>query len=181
MIPLDVFGSESVTANLLYQVRWRDGVTCLHCCSDRTVRNGSYREFQRYLCENCDRTFNDKTGTIFTHSKVALSRWLFSIYLFLRFNTSLRQLQFEINVTQNNPPAHRVLQQSTRRAFPRSRWPVEINEMYVSAGKKAASAMVGRARVACPRASALISNDHQCYSRKSWSRTAIRDSSESRR
>jgi len=90
MIPRDVFGSESLAADLLQQVRWRDGVSCLRCRSDRPVRNGSYREFQRYLCENCDRTFNDKTGTIFAHSKVALRWWLFSIYTFLRFNTSLR-------------------------------------------------------------------------------------------
>ena len=28
-------------------------------------QNGSYGPFQRYLCKNCDHTFNDKTGTIF--------------------------------------------------------------------------------------------------------------------
>jgi transposase-like protein len=98
MIPLDVFGSESLAADLLEQVRWRDGVECPRCRSDRTVKNGSYGAFQRYLCKNCDRTFNDKTGTIFAHSKVALRKWLFSIYAFLRFNTSLRQLQREIGV-----------------------------------------------------------------------------------
>ena len=80
MILMDVFGSESVTADLLQQVRWRDGVTCPRYRSDLTVRNGSYRAFQRYLCKDCGRTFNDKTGTIFAHSKVALCRWLFSIY-----------------------------------------------------------------------------------------------------
>ncbi len=74
MIPLDVFRLESVAADLLEQARWRDGVTCPRCRSDRTVSNGSYREFQRYLCKNCDRTFNDKTGTIFAHSKIALRR-----------------------------------------------------------------------------------------------------------
>ncbi|WP_367176315.1 IS1595 family transposase [Haloarcula rubripromontorii] len=112
MIPLDVFGSESVAADLLEQVRWRDGVTCPRCRSDRTVRNGSYREFQRYLCKNCDRTFNDKTGTIFAHSKIALRRWLFSIYAFLRFNTSLRQLQCEIEVTHKT--LHRRIERFAR-------------------------------------------------------------------
>ncbi|TKX51736.1 IS1595 family transposase, partial [Halorubrum sp. SP3] len=52
MIPLDVFGSESVAADLLQQVRWRDGVSCPRCRSDRTVRNGSYGQFQRYLCKD---------------------------------------------------------------------------------------------------------------------------------
>ena len=33
MIPLDVFGSESVAADLLQLVRWRDGVSCPRCRS----------------------------------------------------------------------------------------------------------------------------------------------------
>jgi transposase-like protein len=137
MIPLDVFGSESVAAALLQQVRWRDGVTCPRCRSDRTVRNGSYRAFQRYLCKNCDRTFNDKTGTIFAHSKIALRRWLFSIYAFLRFNTSLRQLQCEIDVTHKT--IHRRIERFARALDAPSLdlvGPVEIDEVYVSAGKK---------------------------------------------
>ncbi|MUV61935.1 IS1595 family transposase [Halobacterium sp. CBA1126] len=137
MIPLDVFGSESVAADLLAQVRWRDGVTCPRCRSDRTVRNGSYREFQRYLCKNCDRTFNDKTGTIFAHSKIALRRWLFSIYAFLRFNTSLRQLQCEIEVTHKT--IHRRIERFASALDAPSLdlvGPVEIDEVYVNAGKK---------------------------------------------
>ncbi len=99
MIPLDVFGSESVAADLLQQFAGVKVLPVLAAVPDRPVRNGSYREFQWYLCKNCDRTFNDKTGTIFAHSKVALRRWLFTLYAFLRFNTNLRHLQCEIEVT----------------------------------------------------------------------------------
>jgi len=165
MIPLDVFGSEAVAANLLQQVRWCDGVTCPRCRSDRTVRNGSYREFQRYLCKNCDRTFNDKTGTIFAHSKVALRLWLFSIYAFLRFNTSLSQLQYEIGVTHKT--VHRRIECFTRALDAPSLdlvGPVEIDEVYVSAGKKVASAIKSRARVGCPRVGAehMMVTSHPC-------------------
>ena len=137
MIPLDVFDLESVAADLLQQVRWRGGVSCPRCRSDRTVRNGSYREFQRYLCKNCDRTFNDKTGTIFAHSKVALRRWLFSIYAFLQLNMSFRQLQCKIEVTHKT--IHRRIERfaSALDAPPLDFvGPVEIDEVYVSAGKK---------------------------------------------
>jgi transposase-like protein len=102
-----------------------------------TVRNGSYGHFQRYLCKDCDRTFNDKTGTIFAHSKVALRKWLFSIYAFLRFNTSLRQLQREIEVTYKT--MHRRVERFARALDAPSltlEGPVEIDEVYVSAGKK---------------------------------------------
>ena len=137
MIPLDTFGSESVAADLLQQVRWRNGVECPRCQSDRTVRHGSYREFQRYFCKRCDRSFNDKTGTVFAHSKVALRKWLFSIYAFLRFNTSIRQLQAEIDVSYKT--IHRRVERFTR-ALDAPHLdlvgPVEIDEVYVSAGLK---------------------------------------------
>jgi transposase-like protein len=150
MITLDVFGSKSVAADLLEQVRWRDGVTCPRCRSDRTVRNGSYRELQRYLCKNCDRTFNDKTGKIFAHSKIALQRWLSSIYALHQFNTSLRQLQYEIEVTHKT--MHRRIERFARALDAPSLdlvGPVEIDEGYALPGRKAASATPGRARVAC--------------------------------
>ncbi|WEL26861.1 IS1595 family transposase [Haloferax volcanii] len=158
MIPLDVFGSESLAADLLQQVRWRDGVECPRCRSDRTVRNGSYGAFQRYLCKNCDRTFNDKTGTIFAHSKVALRKWLFSIYAFLRFNASLRQLQREIGVTYKT--MHRRVERFTR-ALDAPQLdlvgPVEIDEVYVSAGLK------GRERDQEPRSRGLSTRGRGSY------------------
>ncbi|WP_254529868.1 IS1595 family transposase [Natrinema gelatinilyticum] len=158
MIPLDVFGSESVAADLLQQVRWRDGVTCPRCRSDLTVRNGSYGHFQRYLCKDCDRTFNDKTGTIFAHSKIALRRWLFSIYAFLRFNTSLRQLQCEIEVTHKT--IHRRIERFARALDAPSLdlvGPVEIDEVYVSAGKK------GRERDSWSRSRGLSTRGRGTY------------------
>lgn len=58
MIPLDVFGSE-----------WFAGVTVLPVpAAVLTERSETAdREFQQYLCKNCDRTFDDKTDTIFAH------------------------------------------------------------------------------------------------------------------
>ena len=55
--------------------------------------------YQRYLCKNCGRTFNDKTGTIFAHSKLSLKEWYFTIYVFLRFNTSIRQIEAELDLS----------------------------------------------------------------------------------
>jgi len=137
MIPLDASASESVAADLLQQVRWRDGVSCPRCRSDRTVRNGSYGHFQRYLCKDCDRSSNDKTGTVFAHSKIALRKWLFSIYAFLRLNTSLRQLQCEIDVTYKT--IHRRVERFAEAFDAPSldlRSPIAIHELYVSAGLK---------------------------------------------
>lgn len=75
MFPIGQFVSESAAADLLQQVRWRDGVYCPCWRSDWTVKNGSYRAYQRYLCNDCGRTFNDNTGMIFAHSKLPMMEW----------------------------------------------------------------------------------------------------------
>lgn len=97
MIPIKTFVSERRAANLLAQVRWRGGVYCPRCRTESPIRHGSYRVFQRYRRKNCDRTFNDQTGTVFEHSVVALWNWFLAVYTYIRFNTSLRQLDVEID------------------------------------------------------------------------------------
>ena len=137
MFPMSRFVSESAAADLLEQVRWRDGVECPRCRSDLTVRNGSYRVYQRYLCKNCGRTFNDKTGTIFAHSKLTLKEWYFAIYVFLRFNASLRQIEAELDLSYRTV-RRRVERFARALDAPAIRLsgPVEIDEVYVSAGLK---------------------------------------------
>jgi len=151
MFPISWFVSESTAADLLQQVRWRDGVECSRCRSDLTVRNGSYRENQRYLCKNCGRTFNDKTDTIFAHSKLSLTEWYFMVYVFLRFNTSIRQVEAELNLSYRTVRrrAERFVKRSRRlrlRCLGRSK-SMKCTSPLAS---KAASATPGRARVACP-------------------------------
>ncbi len=74
MMPIKTFVSERRAANLLSQIRWRDGVYCPRCRAELQVRYGSYQIFQRYLCKDCGRTFNDQTGTVFEYSAVALRK-----------------------------------------------------------------------------------------------------------
>jgi transposase-like protein len=137
MFPISRFRHESAAADLLQQVRWRGGVECLRCRSDLTVRNGSYRAYQRYLCKNCGRTFNDKTGTIFAHSRLKLKERYFTIYVFLRFNTSIRQIEAELDLS------YRTVRRRVERSgealdalLNQLSGPVDIHEVYVSAGLK---------------------------------------------
>ncbi|WP_256546793.1 IS1595 family transposase [Halobellus inordinatus] len=136
MFPIKTFVSERRAANLLEQVRWRDGVYCPRCRGESVIRYGSYRVFQRYLCKDCDRTFNDQTGTIFEHSSVALRKWFLAVYTYIRFNTSLRQLDVEIDVSYKT--IYRRVQRVLR-ALDAPRLQLEgpeIDEFYVKAGLK---------------------------------------------
>ena len=137
MFPIETFVSERRAANLLEQIRWRDGVYCPRCRGESVIRYGSYRVFQRYLCNDCDRTFNDQTGTVFKHSAVALRKWFLAVYTYIRFNTSLRQLDVEIDVSYKT--IYRRVQRFLRALdAPRLQieGPVEIDEFYVKAGLK---------------------------------------------
>ena len=136
-MPIKTFVSERRAANLLAQIRWRDGVYCPRCRAESVIRYGSYRVFQRYLCKDCDRTFNDQTGTVFEHSTVALRKWFLAVYTYVRFNTSLRQLDVEIDVSYKT--VYRRVQRFLRALDaprPHLEGPVEIDEFYVKAGLK---------------------------------------------
>ena len=94
-------------------------------------------EGQRYRCKDCDRTFNDKTRTIFARTKNALNEWLFAFYTFVRFNTSIRQLTAELDLSYKT--LHRRVERFTKALNAPSiklSGPVEIDELYVSAGLK---------------------------------------------
>ena len=137
MFPFEVLRSEASAANLLEQVRWRDGLYCPRCRSESVIKHGSYREYQRYLCKDCDRTFNIKTGTIFAHAKIGLDKLLFAFYSFLRFNTSIHQLDAELTVSYRSL-RRRVEQFARTLDAPAINFvgPVEIDEVYVTAGLK---------------------------------------------
>jgi transposase-like protein len=50
------------------EARFASGVGCVHCGSKSVKRNGKYRTRQRYLCKDCNKTFNDMTNTPFSGS-----------------------------------------------------------------------------------------------------------------
>jgi len=134
MMTIKTFVSERRAANLLAQIRWRDGVYCPRCRTESRIRYGSYRVFQRYRCKNCDRSFNDQTGTVFEHSAVALRKWFLAIYTYIRFNTRLRRLDVEIDVSYKT--IYRRFLRALDAPRPRLEGLIEINEFYVKAGHK---------------------------------------------
>lgn len=45
------------------EVRFSNGLACVHCGSACIKRNGKYRSRQRYLCKDCGISFNDMTAS----------------------------------------------------------------------------------------------------------------------
>lgn len=51
------------------EARFASGMACVHCGSTSVKRNGKYRSRQRYLCNDCGKSFNDMTNTPFSGSR----------------------------------------------------------------------------------------------------------------
>lgn len=93
------FSSEQVCLQYLEEMRWPQERYCPHCGSTKTYKFSSGKLFK---CGDCRKQFTAKIGTIFSDSKVPLSKWFMAIYLStsLKKGISSMQLSRYIGVTQ---------------------------------------------------------------------------------
>lgn len=93
---------ESWCTGLLRNVRWDKGrVECPRCNSYNIKKDGRYRSYyQKYFCKQCERWFNDKTGTTFHYSHTSLKKWFLAIYLYFILwpGCSTREISLELVV-----------------------------------------------------------------------------------
>lgn len=50
-------------------------VACPHCGSIDIKKHGKVNDKQRYKCKDCDKTFNESTGSITQHSHLSKWQW----------------------------------------------------------------------------------------------------------
>ena len=99
---------EQKCIDVLREERWPDGIVkCPYCHSTEVFILGNYKQYyRRYKCNSCSikdgetRTFNDKTGTIYEHSKLPITKWFYAISL-LRNKVSDLELSRELQVDYN--------------------------------------------------------------------------------
>ncbi len=132
---------ESLCAMLLRVARWHDGIYCPTCHSKKVKRYGRYRRiFQRYHCNECKHTFNDKTGTIFHYSHASLSEWFLVIYLFCIpwMGMSMMSIsnQLALPYRQCYHMIRAVMERLASVEHNKLDGTVEIDELYTKAGMK---------------------------------------------
>lgn len=91
--------SEAQCYEQVRAIRWSDGVYCPHCESKEVIKNGS-TPHQRYICQSCNKHFDDLTGSIFSGHKLPLKTWILCLY-FMGLNLSNRQISQELNLSEN--------------------------------------------------------------------------------
>ena len=75
--------------NFYRSIRWADGVYCPFCKSEDIRKNGkvnekfnekNYIKIQKYKCQNCNKSFNDFSSTLFHNNKLYLSDIIFIFF-----------------------------------------------------------------------------------------------------
>ena len=83
LIKLTNLLDEAKCYEVIRQLRWPEGVICLHCSGTAVVRNGHddrERHRQRYLCKTCKYRFDDLTGTVLVGHHQPVSTWILGSY-----------------------------------------------------------------------------------------------------
>src|SRR3954451_15821945 len=139
LIKLTTLLDEAKCYEVIRQLRWPDGVVCLHCRGTAVVRNGHddrERSRQRYLCKTCQYRFDDLTGTVLAGHHQPVSTWILGSY-FMGVNLSNRQIAHELDLCESDVQAM-VLRHSIVAKTPDVvlSGDVEFDELHVVAGHK---------------------------------------------
>ena len=97
-------------------LRWPDGPRCPHCHSKNVIKRGhdeTQKARQKYGCKDCEKRFDDLTGTVFSGHHQPLKIWILCLY-FMGLNLSNQQISQELCI------AHSVqtFSQCTNNCFP---------------------------------------------------------------
>jgi transposase-like protein len=134
---------------LVRQYRWPEGVRCPGCDGGAVIRDGhdeTQPQRQRYRCKACAGRFDDLTGTVLAGHHQPLRVWVLCLY-FMGLNLSTRQIAAELGLDGSDVQA---MAEQLRRGLVAKVPPVrlagevEIDEVYVVAGRKGQPAAVAK-------------------------------------
>lgn len=135
----DFLPGEEKCVKVLISIRWKNKLVCLFCNSNNVKKNGVRQKFyHKYICLDCKKSFNEKTGTIFENSKIPIREWIY-IGKELKRGISINKINNELGRKYDH--VHRIarkIMDSTyeRRFLETLSGKVEIDEMYIAAGEK---------------------------------------------
>lgn len=84
-------------------LRWPDGVKCPRCGSGNIKKRGFHNQQahrQRYECQDCERQFDDLSGTVFEGHHQPLRVWVLCLY-FMGLNLSNQQIAAELDLDKD--------------------------------------------------------------------------------
>ena len=95
------FPNEQSAIDYLAGILWQNGVVCPYC-EGKNVKERKNRKNYHH-CNDCNKDFTIRVGTIFHRSHIPLHKWLYAMYLTVtaRKGISSLQLSKELGITQD--------------------------------------------------------------------------------
>ena len=72
------FADDQICHDFVVEMRWPEGVRCVHC---ESANIGWIKSRSKYQCRACRRQFSVRHNTIFEDSKISLDKWLCAIWM----------------------------------------------------------------------------------------------------
>ena len=117
----------------------KENCVCPFCCSNQIVKNGKTKnKIQTYKCKDCNRRFNDLTGTLFAHSKLNMQQ-IELYFQCLNNNSTLRDIAEILNINLKTAflYRHKILDILTNiNAKTKLNGQIEADEYYTSINLK---------------------------------------------
>ena len=130
------FKEEETCLLYIEQMRWDGNIKCPYCLKSKIYK---YNDGIKFKCASCRKQFTAKTKSIFSETKIKLSKWMLAIYLLgnNKKGISTYQLSKHIEISQ---PAAWLLTHKIRKALGQDNEPiggiVETDESFVGGKNK---------------------------------------------
>jgi transposase-like protein len=141
MLNIQNLVSEAECYAAIRELRWSNGVHCVQCNSGNVKRNGhtaGEHECQKYMCNECEKNFDDLTGTIFSGHHQPIKVWVLCLY-FMGLNLSNHQIALELDLNEADIQQMTTqLREGVEKKAPEVilSGTVEMDEVYIVAGHK---------------------------------------------
>jgi len=128
------FGTEEACRQALFEMRWRDGLTCPGCGGSSFCRLRTRELFQ---CNRCKRQVRLTAGTVFQDSKLPLTTWFAAIYHLTQAKNGVSSIELgrRLGVRQQTAwlMKHKLMRAMAEReaAKPRLSGRVEVDDAYL--------------------------------------------------
>jgi transposase-like protein len=137
------FGSEQACRKALFEMRWREGLTC-PCCGHRGFCELTTRKV--FQCNHCKKQISLTAGTVFQDSKLPLTIWFLAIYHLTQSKGGISSIELGRRLGVKQPTAwlmkHKLMRVMGEREAgkPKLEGRVEIDDSYLggerSGGKR---------------------------------------------
>ena len=135
---LDLFQryqDNDVAIAYLESIRWKDGVMCPYCNSNKTCKHHVKDRKKKWQCWNCKHSFSVTVGTIFHHTHIDLNKWFWLISLMLNAKKRLSACQAARDLGMRRPTVwsmmHRIRKAMATDQAALLQGIVEMDECYV--------------------------------------------------